>query len=603
MSKIGGYVPLQTYYFLFQVYPYKLCSSCRIMLDRISNSETAPSSIKIFDFVPHCDQCNICFKQIAARYTGMTFTSIDNVLKKHDFKKLANLNVPERVYYQLAFDTGNVSTPITLNVSNDYSWHCNVYGNQINKKCEATIDLPDTLSGKNIDNFAFTFSKLNICPGNVDFSDVIEARLDFREPFPAENGKSFATLETSIGHSKLEKKEFCIVRAVNCDYLVTQDKSICDSCKSIRKPLSKIRSRLLNKDREKHVDESSHVNARYMKIDELTSRLNNAQKSKREAILKAARLAVSVKKVAENDGVIVSTDQHTLFNEIIKNNVPNFEENTPQWLLWQQQAEQATKHKTSMRWHPLIIRWCLSIYLASPAAYRQMASKKNKFIVLPHVNTLKKYINFTDPCTGFNPDIIERLIEDAKVDKLEGFERNVSVVFDEMRIKSDLVYKKSTGKLIGFLEMGEINDEIKAFQNKCNDQSEECIEREFATYVNVFMVRGIFTRLAYPFGYHASTGLSSDQLFPLVWEATRILEMLGLKVRTWVCDGASPNRKFFKVNVIQRDGINYYWTWNLFAPDRKIYFISDVPHLIKTTRNNLENSHGNNNTRNLHVRI
>ena len=122
-----------------------------------------------------------------------------------------------------------------------------------------------------------------------------------------------------------------------------------------------------------------------------------------------------------------------------------------------------------------------------------MASKKNKFIVLPHVNTLKKYINFTDPCTGFNRDMIERLIEYAKVDKLEGFERNVFVVFDEMRIKSDLVYKKSTGKLIGFLEMGEINDEIKAFQDKCNDQLGECIDCEF-------MVRGIFTSLAYPFG-------------------------------------------------------------------------------------------------------
>ena len=93
---------------------------------------------------------------------------------------------------------------------------------------------------------------------------------------------------------------------------------------------------------------------------------------------------------------------------------------------------------------------------------------------------------------------------------MEGFERNVFVVFDEMRIKSDLVYKKSTEKLIGFLEMGEINDEIKAFQDKCNDQLEECIDCEFATYVNAFMVRGIFTSLAYPFGYHASTGHSSD---------------------------------------------------------------------------------------------
>ena len=43
------------------------------------------------------------------------------------------------------------------------------------------------------------------------------------------------------------------------------------------------------------------------------------------------------------------------------------------------------------------------------------------------------------------------------------------------------------------------------------------------------------------------------------------------------------------------------WTWNPFDKSRKIFFISDVPHLLKTTRNNLENSLFNRNSRNLHV--
>ena len=52
-------------------------------------------------------------------------------------------------------------------------------------------------------------------------------------------------------------------------------------------------------------------------------------------------------------------------------------------------------HKRLMHWHPLIIPWCLSIDLTSPAAYEQMASKRNKLLVSPHMNTLKDYINFT----------------------------------------------------------------------------------------------------------------------------------------------------------------------------------------------------------------
>ena len=103
------------------------------------------------------------------------------------------------------------------------------------------------------------------------------------------------------------------------------------------------------------------------------------------------------------------------------------------------------------------------------------------------------------------------------------------------------------------------------------------------------MVRGICSRLCVAFGHHTSTGFTADQLFPLVWEATRILECIGFKLRAWVCDGASPNCKFLKINHLGQGAGIVYSTINRFEPSRKIYFISDVPHLLKTTRNN---SHG-----------
>ena len=156
---------------------------------------------------------------------------------------------------------------------------------------------------------------------------------------------------------------------------------------------------------------------------------------------------------------------------------------------------------------------------------------------------------------------------------------------------------------MGFVEMGDINEKISRFQKKCEDndcQGDESIGKKVAKYVDVFMVRGILSKLCYPIGYHASIGFTGDQLFPVVWEATRILEGLGFKVRFWVCDGATPNRKCFKINATDNNN-NYYYTVNQFAPERHIYFVSDIPHLLKTIRNNLENSHGNKNSRNLHV--
>ena len=102
-----------------------------------------------------------------------------------------------------------------------------------------------------------------------------------------------------------------------------------------------------------------------------------------------------------------------------------------------------------MRWHPLIIRWCLSIYLTSPAAYRHTSNKRNKFLVFPHINTLKKYISFTDPSTGFNEDILQRLVEKADLENIKDYERLVALSFDEMKIKSGLVYRKGTDEFVG----------------------------------------------------------------------------------------------------------------------------------------------------------
>ena len=144
--------------------------------------------------------------------------------------------------------------------------------------------------------------------------------------------------------------------------------------------------------------------------------------------------------------------------------------------------------------------------------------------------------------------------------------------------------------------MGDVNDEIKTLMNRFEEKGEN---HDFARYINVFFVRGIFSKLCFPIGCHPSMGFTGDQLFPLVWEATRILEGLGLKVRSWTCDGATPNRKFLKIDSKCQD--RDYYTTNVFDQNKKIYSFSDVTHLLKTTRNNIKNSHGNINSRNLMV--
>ena len=449
----------------------------------------------------------------------------------------------EKIYYKPTYADGYVQTDFTLIIDNSLSWSLKVYGHVVPHSCACLKHLPEVLTSEEIQNFCNTLKILKVCEGNQDFKDVLSHRIDIKEPFPGKSSDCVAFAETSMGHSQLIKSNFDVVRHISCEYVVDNDKDRCKQCASFRSNLYTIRTNLTKMNREEYTKDTSRTNLMHLTNSELILRLENTQNAKRRALREVAALSGTISKILTEESITINPDQNDIVGEIFHKQDPKLEEGTPMWLLWQQQMKQSSSNPKAMRWHPLIIRWCLSIYHISPAAYKQIASKRNKFLALPHVNTLKKYLNYTTPTVGFNPDVLKKLVIDSKLHSLEEFQKEVSLCFDEMKLQQGLVYQRSTGKLIGFCEMGDINHEIATFQASCFEElSDELkVAKNLAKYVNVFMVRGIFSNLESTIGYHASCGFTGDQLFPLVWEATRVLEVLGFKVRSWVCDGAAPN--------------------------------------------------------------
>ena len=102
-------------------------------------------------------------------------------------------------------------------------------------------------------------------------------------------------------------------------------------------------------------------------------------------------------------------------------------------------------------------------------AYEQL--RKSGFLELPHRTTLNQYTSFTSSGVWFNPDINKRLYDDLKVSTLQRYEKQTILLFDKIKIKSGLVYSKSLGCIVGFTELGDINEELNEFERKFQNAS------------------------------------------------------------------------------------------------------------------------------------
>ena len=107
-------------------------------------------------------------------------------------------------------------------------------------------------------------------------------------------------------------------------------------------------------------------------------------------------------------------------------------------LFWQEQKKLSTKTSSGVRYHPMIIRFCLSLLSKSPSTYEEI--RNSNILTLPSTRTLRDYKNFIKPEPGFRKSVIDDLntITNGYFD----IERYIVLLFDEMKIKSNLVFDK-----------------------------------------------------------------------------------------------------------------------------------------------------------------
>ena len=98
----------------------------------------------------------------------------------------------------------------------------------------------------------------------------------------------------------------------------------------------------------------------------------------------------------------------------------------------------------------MMIRWCLSLKLLSSASYRTL--KSSNLLVLPSERTLRDYTHFVKSKPGFHHGIDEQLCRETKINSNTEFQKYICLVFDEIKVKEDLVYDKHSVSLLGLCE-------------------------------------------------------------------------------------------------------------------------------------------------------
>ena len=251
-----------------------------------------------------------------------------------------------------------------------------------------------------------------------------------------------------------------------------------------------------------------------------------------------SRIAEMQKSLQNNSKQVdsgLSKDFISLYSSYNKENIPPFMK-----LFWEEQQKyNSATSSSSIRYHPMIIKYCLSIAAKSSSAYSDLrydSKTGSGILVLPSLRTLRDYKNYIRPKRGFNDAVVDDLSK--KTANFTDPERYVTILFDEMKIQEDLVWDKHTGELIGFVDLGDEKLNITTLKNT----------QELATHVLVFLVKSIVNPLSYSFATFATTGANSFHIFTMFWRAVMLLEGMNLKVIAATADGASPNRKFFKMH-------------------------------------------------------
>ena len=507
-------------------------------------------------------------------YIYKDFQDFKDRIIKLSLNHLWQFVISENLVIATFKSTNHVLPKFEVFIDNSLTFSLRVYGWMLPQNHQLYSKFNKSFHNVTFTNFAAYVRQFILCKG-ISTPDP-EKLLNCQKHVSPKFFNYHKYLEASF-KTNVHQDEF--FRSNSCAILFNQNFSTsCSSCHShCIKMTSEANRKQANLDKPaKLYAPVTHTNPVRLKLALQEHRLQCKQLESELVIMKTA-LELNSEKVSPE----LSADFVSLFCGCDQTDVPPFMK-----LFWEEQQKYVqSSSKSSIRYHPMIIKYCLNLAAKSSSTYSDLrydSKSGSGILLLPSLRTLRDYKNYIKPTRGFNPAVIKELA--TKTSSFQPMERFVSIIFDEMKIQEDLVWDKYSGELIGFVDLGDIHTNFATLDDV----------KQLATHVLVFLVKSIANPLSYSLATFATTGVKSFQIMPIFWKAVLYLEKFDLKVVSCTADGASPNRKFFRMHKALeckagKDVV--YRAKNIHAKENRfMYFFCDVPHLIKTARNCISNS-------------
>ena len=272
----------------------------------------------------------------------------------------------------------------TVTLQNDGSWLVRVFGRPLQLASNFPGKLATTIMAFDLLRFV---EKLLLCCGNPDPRFIA---------FAKSQGGAVTTNSTLVDDVVDDPFKEGIthpstIRHIDCMTVVQNGKQ-CTTCQTFRTSLRSLVSRFVTRaESTSRTDVESKTPLSYLNKDELLTRAKAMAKSLKSVKDTMARhIKRKLCDAVANDGINVDNDVSTGLQQVMSNATPSIMDSYPEdsfgRLFWEQQhkALQAADPR-GRRWHPMMIKWCLNIKLASAKAYGILRDT----IKLPNESTLK----------------------------------------------------------------------------------------------------------------------------------------------------------------------------------------------------------------------